>query len=70
MYAPPWTVGYGVTRKGTLLERVPLGVTTWTLVVAPGGTVALMRDFDSTVNAAAVPLKLTLAAPVRLAPGS
>jgi hypothetical protein len=34
---------YGITRKGMLLESVPLGVTTWTgPVVAPAGTVLLM----------------------------
>jgi hypothetical protein len=60
---------YGSTRKGTLLESVPPGVTTWTSpVLAPAGTVVEIKDCDTTVNAAAVPLKLTLVAPVRLVP--
>src|ERR1039458_879490 len=60
---------YGITRKRTLLERVPLGVTTWTFpVVAPAGTVVVIKELDTTVNVAAVPLKMTLVAPVRLLP--
>ena len=52
-----------------MLESVPLGVTTSTLpVVAPVGTVAVIRYLDTTVNAAAVPLNVTLVAPVRLVP--
>ena len=60
---------YG-TRKGTLLESVPLGVVTWTgPVVAPGGTVVAMKvPVELTVNVAAVPLKVTLVAPVSLLP--
>jgi hypothetical protein len=47
---------YGRTRKGTLLESVPLGVTTWTFpLVAPAGTVAAIREGETTVKAAAVP---------------
>jgi hypothetical protein len=39
------------TRKGTLLESVPLVVTTWTVpVVAPLGTVVLIRDVETTLN--------------------
>ena len=37
-------------------------------VVAPVGTVVVISDFDFTVNVAAVPLKVTLVAPVRLVP--
>ena len=57
--------------KGTLLERVPPGVATSTVpVVAPAGTVVVILNkyLDTTVNVAAVPLKLTLVAPVRLLP--
>jgi hypothetical protein len=47
----------------------PLGVFTVTdPLVAPEGTVALISDSDSTSNDAAVPLKLTALAPVRLVP--
>src|SRR5271169_6297877 len=60
---------YGRTRKGTLLESVRLGVTTSTFpVVAPAGTVVLIREGETTVKTAAGPLKLTLVAPVRLVP--
>jgi len=42
------TAAYGLTRKGTLLESVPWGVATWTLpVVAPVGTVAVMKDLET-----------------------
>ena len=55
-----------VTRKSTLLERVRLGVFTWTLpVVAPVGTVVVISEPDTTVNAVGMPLKVTLVAPVR-----
>jgi hypothetical protein len=60
---------YGATRKDTLLESVPLGVTTWTLpVVAPAGTVAAIWELETTLKTAAMPLKLTLEAPVRSVP--
>lgn len=59
----------GLTRKGTLLESVPCGITTWTLpVVAPAGTVAPIKELEITLKTAAVPLKVTLVAPVRLVP--
>lgn len=59
----------GVTRNTTLLLSVPAGVTTVTLpVVAPAGTVVVISELDTTVNVAAVPLKLTLVVPVRLFP--
>jgi len=52
---------YGTTRKNTLLESVPLGVTTWTFpIVAPCGTVVAISVAETTVKLAAVPLKLTL----------
>jgi hypothetical protein len=58
------------TLKGRLLESVPLvGVTTWTVpVVAPAGTVVVIRECEFTVNTAGVPLKVTLVAPVRSVP--
>jgi len=60
---------YGRTLKGTLLESVRLGITTWTFpVVAPAGTVVVIKYLDATVNVAAVPLKVTLVAPVRSLP--
>jgi hypothetical protein len=47
---------YGRTRKGMLLERVPLGVTTSTFpVVAPAGTVVVIREGETVVKTAAVP---------------
>ena len=52
-----------------MLESVPLGVTISTEpLVAPDGTVVVMRDGLTTVNVAAVPLKATLVAPVRCVP--
>jgi hypothetical protein len=49
---------YG-TRKNMLLESVRRGVTTRTFpVVAPGGTVVVISVAETTVNVAAVPLKL------------
>jgi hypothetical protein len=60
---------YGSTRKGTLLDSVPLGVTTWTVpLLAPAGTLVPIKELESTSKSAAVPLKLTLVAPVRLFP--
>ncbi len=59
----------GVTRKLTLLESVALGVFTWTLpVVAPVGTVVVISELETTVNVAAVPLNVTLVAPVSFVP--
>jgi hypothetical protein len=60
---------YG-TRKGTLLESVRPGVTTWTLpVVAPTGTVVeIAAPVELTVKTAAVPLNVTLVARVRSVP--
>src|ERR1700691_1148470 len=60
---------YGRTRNGALLKSAPLGVTTCTVpVVAPTGTVVVIKDADTTVNVAAVPLKVALVAPVRSLP--
>src|ERR1017187_10303030 len=60
---------YGTTRKDALLESVPLGVTTWTSpLLPPAGTVVVISELETTVKTAAVPLKLTLVAPVRLVP--
>jgi hypothetical protein len=60
---------YGVIRKFTLLLRLPMAVVTTTgPVVAPVGTVVLVSVAETTVNCAAVPLKLTAVEPVRLLP--
>src|SRR5579859_159931 len=60
----------GFTRKGILLESVPLGVTTWTVpLMAPVGTMAVIAvPVKLTVNEADVPLNVTLVLPVRLFP--
>lgn len=59
---------YG-TRKATLLASVRLGVFTSTLpVVAPFGTVVVISVLETTLNVAAVPLKVTLLASVRSFP--
>ena len=58
-----------VTRKTTLLFSVFLGVVTVTKpVVAPLGTVVLISDFETTVNIAVVPLKVTLVALFKFVP--
>jgi len=52
--------------KDTLLESGPPGNCTWTVpVVAPEGTLASMKELETTRKAVAVPLKLTPVAPVR-----
>src|SRR5882762_8572253 len=62
-------LNYSATRNFLLLFSVPPGVVTTTgPVVAPVGTVAVISELDTTVNAAAVPLNVTLVAPVRLVP--
>ena len=62
---------YGITWNGLLLVSVPLGVVTVTYpVVAPGGTVAWMKVFDTTVNVAAVPLNETPLVPVSPLPST
>jgi len=48
---------------------VPPGVAIWIApAVAPDGTLVVISIAETTVNGAAVPLKLTLAAPVRFVP--
>ena len=60
---------YGVTWNALLLLRVPLGVITLTVpLVAPAGTVVVISVAETTVNVAAVPLKLTPVVPVRFVP--
>lgn len=59
----------GVTLKPRAVCRVPLGVVTETMpVFAALGTVAVISELDTTLNAAAVPVKLTAVAPVRFVP--
>src|SRR5271169_2613736 len=49
--------------------RVPEVIVTFTKpVLAPAGTVVVIREPEATVKTAAVPLNLTLVAPVRLVP--
>ena len=61
-------IAYG-TRNDTLLESVLLGVSTLTSpVVAPVGTVVVISELETTLKTAAVPLKVTLVAPVRSVP--
>ena len=46
-----------------MLERVPLGVAAWAvLVVAPTGTLVVISVLDTFAKAAAVPLKVTAVA--------
>lgn len=61
---------HGVARKTTLLVSVAPGVTrvTTVRVVAPAGTVVVISELDTTLNVAAVPLKVTLVAPVSVVP--
>ena len=55
--------------EGHVLESVPPAVTTWTVpVVAPVGTVVVIRDGETTANVAAVPSNVTPVAPVRSVP--
>ena len=59
----------GLTRNGALLLNTPFGVAASTSpVVAPTGTAVVIKEGEATVNGAAVPLKATLVAPVRLVP--
>jgi hypothetical protein len=58
-----------VTRNFLLLFSSPLGEVTVTKpVVAPLGTVVVISVLETTVNVAAVPLKLTAVVPVSFAP--
>src|SRR5258708_34754415 len=60
---------YGAMRNFLLLFSVPPGVVTKTKpLVASKGTVALISEFDTTVNAAATPLNVTPVAPARFVP--
>jgi hypothetical protein len=62
-------MGHFVTRKATLLLSVPFGVVTSTVpVVAPVGTAVVISELETTLKTAAVPLKVTPVAPVRLVP--
>jgi len=59
----------GVTRNFLLLGILPLGSITRTYPVpAPGGTVAWITLFETTVKGAEIPLKVTWLAPVRFVP--
>jgi hypothetical protein len=62
-----WASPYPITRNFWLLFSFPFGVVTITNPVVPE-TVVLISDLDTTVNFAAVPLKVTLVAPVRSVP--
>ena len=56
-------------RNVLLLFNFADGVTTTTVPeVAPVGTVAVISELDTTVNAADKPLKVTLVVPVRFVP--
>ena len=58
-------VTFGVTRNCWLLVSVPEGVVTVTKpVLAPVGTAAVISELETTLNTAAVPLNVTLVAPV------
>ena len=57
------------TLKATLLVRVPPGVATVIKpVVAPVGTVAAIREVETTLKTAGVPLKLTPVVPINFVP--
>ena len=61
---------HGVSVNCFLPLSVQPGVTTSTEpMVAPVGAVALNSDAEATAKVAAVPLKVTVVAPVRLLPG-
>ena len=63
------TVGKALTVKLVALFAVPLGVVTLMFpVLAPLGKTAVICVLLFTVNVAAVPLKETLVAPVKLVP--
>ena len=52
-----------------MLESVPPGVTTCTgPLVAPAGTLVVIEELETTLKMAAVPLNVTLLAPVRFVP--
>ena len=59
----------GATAKSVALVAVPAALTTLILpVVAPFGTVAVIRVAELTVNWACTPLKVTAVIPVKLVP--
>ena len=59
----------GVTEKFEALVPVPDGVVTAIApVVAPTGTLVVIWKFETTVNVALVPLKVTVVAPVNASP--
>ena len=63
------TVGKALTMKLVVLLAVPLGVVTLMFpVFAPLGKTAVICVLLMIVNVAAVPLKVTLVAPVKLVP--
>ena len=63
------SVGAGMTVKLDTLVAVPPGVVTLTgPVVAPTGTVTVIRVPESTVNEAETPLNFTAVAPVKAVP--
>jgi len=63
------SAAYGLTWKNTLLVRRPEGVITVRKpLLAPVGTVVVIRELETTLNTAGVPLNATLLAPVRLVP--
>jgi hypothetical protein len=65
----PYGSHHGVTTNFVLVLSVPLALVTLTVpVVAPVGTVVVISVFDTTLKLAAVPLNVTLVAPVRLFP--
>ena len=65
-WKPLRTHSYLVTVKGILLVRVLVEVDTDTMPeVTPAGTVATISVSETTLNDAAVPLKLTLVDPVK-----
>src|SRR5258708_9085651 len=60
---------YGTWNVTLLLSFLPPEVVTVTVpLVAPPGTLVVISEAETTLNLAAVPLKLTAAAPARLVP--
>src|SRR5205807_5545866 len=60
---------YGTWKFTLLLSFLPPEVVTVTVpLVAPPGTLVVISEAETTLNLAAVPLKLTAVAPVRLVP--
>src|SRR5207302_3832005 len=65
----PGTHSYGTWNLTLLLSFLPPEVVTVTVpLVAPPGTLVVISEAETTLNLAAVPLKLTAVAPVRLVP--